>query len=130
MRFREIIRLNEGVEKITVWSGATIPVLYNPTKIAFDNFTKRHRSLRGLLSYDGQNIWLWDGAAAVHSNLIQELGLEHIDCIGYSDGRWNGPVYDNYEYKAVIERLTPKPPADSAETDELLRQLSDPDALI
>lgn len=116
--------------RIQVWSGATIKVLHNPTKVAFENFTKEHRAIRGLVTYDGKNLYVWDGAAAVHSNMIQELGLEHIDCVAFNDGRWSGAVSDDggYRYKEAIERVTPyKAPPEKFTDDELLKILNDPE---
>lgn len=106
MRWRDIIR--EGrAKKIAVWSGLTITVLHNPTRTQFENFASRHRAIRGLLDKMGTDLWIWDGGSAVHSNLIQELGLGRADCVAYNDGKWSGPVHDNDGYYPAIERVTP-----------------------
>lgn len=123
-RKREV--MVESAKRVTVWSGATITVLHNPSREAFLNFTKKHRAVRGLLTYSGEDIWLWDGAMAVHPNLIQELGLEYIDCIAFNDGRWTGPVHGGDGYKPAVQRLTPYvPPKREFSDEELLRILGD-----
>jgi hypothetical protein len=128
MKYSEIIR--EGTKRITVWSGATIPVLHNPTKSAFDNFTKKHKALRGLITLDGKEVWLWNAHMAIHPNMMQELGLDRVDCIAYTNGRWGGPVGDVMSdvYAPAIQRLTPKIIqrwASDISDDELLRLLKD-----
>lgn len=105
MRYRDIVR--ERVERVAVWSGATITVLNNPTRQQFQNFAAQHRAIRGLLANNGTEIWLWDGAAAVHTNLIQELGVDRADCIAFNDGAWSGPVYDHEGFYPAVEKLTP-----------------------
>ena len=125
MRYHEII--SEGVKRVTVWSGATIPVLNNPSKGQFEQFVAKYPVLRGLLSPSGEDIWLWDATMAVHPNLIQELGLGSYDCIFYNlhhTGHWTGwgaNVGD--KYAPAIERLTPYVAPKSSVSDEKLLQM-------
>lgn len=114
--------------RVPVWSGDTITVLHNPSRAAFEKFAAKHPSLRGLLSDDGRDLYLWNAGVAIHSNIMQELGLPHLNCIAFYDGRWSGPNLDDREtggYKQAIERLTPYPRPSQAEDDELLRRLFD-----
>jgi GNAT superfamily N-acetyltransferase len=119
--------VSEAVEKVAV-DGHPVIVLKNPTREQFFNFAEKYRAIRGLLSYNGKNIWLWNAAAAVHSTMIMKLGIEYVYCVFYNDGRWSGPV-DDYDdkYKEVIERLTPKPARkyDPGEIDAILKALED-----
>lgn len=114
--------------RVAAWSGATITVLHNPSRIAFENFTKRHEVLRGLLSDDGSDLYLWPAHAAVHPNMMQELGLGQLNCIFYVRGHWKGPnLHDpNGLYQPAIQRITPKQlPKWRDEDDELLRKIFD-----
>jgi hypothetical protein len=131
---RHLIRLVETADptrldevRVTVWSGATINVLHNPTKRAFDQALTKCEVLRGLISQDGRDLFLWDAMMAVHPNIIQELGLGNYDCIMYVRGRWTGPVDDPMtgRYMPAIERLTPKPQPSKQEIDDLLLKLCD-----
>lgn len=135
MKMRDIIDILNAKptlteERVTVWSGATINVLRNPSRPAFEEFAKKHEVLRGLLSPDGRTVWLWAAAAAVHPNIMQELGLGNYACIFYNRGRWQGPNIVDYEtgkYQPALERLSPKPvdPNEKDKIDDLLRQLYD-----
>jgi hypothetical protein len=124
------VALAETAKRVTVWSGVTITVLHNPTQQVFEYFAANHNNnLRGLLSYDGKNVYLWAAYAAVHPNIIQELGLEHVSCIAYRHGRWHGPdLFDDNtgHYVEAIERLTPyQRGKNEISDDELLRMLHD-----
>lgn len=113
--------------RVQVWSGATINVYRNPSPTAFRNLIGQVEVLRGLLSPDGNDVFLWDAYMAVHPNIMQELALGDYDCISYNRGRWNGPVGDamSDQYKPAIERLTPKPKSSRAENDRLLKAIFD-----
>jgi hypothetical protein len=131
----ESFRLDETVRRITAWSGHTVSVLENPTRQEFENLVKRcGGALRGLLSSDGQTVWLWPASMAVHANVMDELGLPRsTDCIQYMLGQWSGPVgYGDDKWVPAIERLTPKPkPKYSMSHEELLAALQDdPDGLL
>lgn len=130
MRITEILaqkpyRLNEV--RVTVWSGATINVLHNPSRAAFENLAKAYDVLRGLMTYDGRELWLWPAYAAVHPNIQQELGLDRVECIFYNRGQWRGPNLHDEEtglYKPAIQRLTPaKIKPYGPDDDELLKSI-------
>lgn len=126
MRYSELFESNK---RVVVWSGATINVIHNPSRKAFEKLVAErgaeYCSLRGLLSQDGRDIYLWDAGSAVHPNIIQELGLDRMECIGFRKGRWWGPNLHDEEtglYLPAIQRITPKT-RDPKEDDELLKQL-------
>jgi hypothetical protein len=129
MNMRDIIRLLENVivehQRVAVWSGATITVLHNPTKLTFEKFIQKHPSLRGLISEDGKQVWLWPAYMAVHPNIIQELGLDRCECIFWNRGRWAGPnIHDsNGLYKPALQRLSPASPAHHDVSDDELMNL-------
>jgi hypothetical protein len=129
MNMRDIIRLLENVivehQRVAVWSGATITVLHNPTKLTFEKFIQKYPSLRGLLSEDGTQVWLWPAYMAVHPNIIQELGLDRCECIFWNRGRWAGPnIHDsNGLYKPALQRLSPASPAHYDVSDDELMNL-------
>ena len=112
------------IERVQSWAGPMIPVIHNPSKAQFDQLVSKTRYIRGCISYNGNDLWIWNAYNAVHPNIIQELGLEHVDCIYYHDGKWFGPVYDHDGLRPTLERLTPIPKKKwSDEDDELLNQL-------
>jgi hypothetical protein len=83
-------------------------------------------TLRGLLSFDGNDVYLWAAWSAVHSNIIQELGLDRMECIAYRNDRWWGPnLYDEETglYKPALQRITPRTPPTAKDHSELLKQL-------
>lgn len=126
-------QVKEGVERITTWGGATLPVFHNPSRVAFENLVQKTRSaIRGLIDDAGQNVWLWDAHQAVHTTAMEGLGLPFsMDCIAYYHGRWDGPVSDHEtgKFKNAIERLTPydETPAGKRNRAELDRLLNDPE---
>jgi hypothetical protein len=117
--------------RVAVWSGATITVLHNPNAQAFHQMVeKAEGTLRGLLSDDGTDLYVWDAYMAVHPNIQQELGLGNYDCIAYTRGQWRGPVnaLNMDTYKPAVERVTPKPgptPEQKRRDAELLAAIFD-----
>ena len=124
MLYREIM-LTEI--RVTVWSGSTINVIHNPTRRAFEKFFAERGSLRGLLSFDGDDLYLWDAGSAVHTNIMQELGLDRMECLSYRGGGvWWGPnIFDEETglYKPAIQRVTPRKRPSPEDDDALLKQL-------
>ncbi len=105
--------LTEGrVEQIAAWSGATITVYHNPSRMVFARISEK--PLRGLLSPDGRDVWLWDAHMAIHSNVMQELGMgDSMTCISYVKhsgfrAQWSGAVWNGWDLLPAIERLTPE----------------------
>lgn len=122
--------VNESVETIDAWSGARLRVHHNPPLAAFQNIIQQNDVLRGILSDDGEDVWLWNAHQAVHSNVSQELGIPaSYPCIFYNRGRWDGPVMGrDGEYAPALARLTPELVAarkarQRRETDDLIAQL-------
>ena len=112
--------------RLPVWSGGTITVLHNPKKQAFENFIADGSNLRGLLSDDGNDLYIWKSSLAVHPNIMQELQLGQYNCIFFRDGKWKGPnLFDETGvYQPAIQRITPRDRVKLTKDDnELLRQL-------
>lgn len=129
MNMREIINLVEGAKRVEVWSGATITVLHNPPKAVFTRFAEEHEVLRGLLSEDGRDVWLWPARLAVHPNIQQALGIPRTECIFWNRGRWTGPNLHDPQtglYVPALQRLTPMK-HDPKEIDDLLAALASDD---
>jgi hypothetical protein len=120
--------LETRVYRVPVADGI-IHVMHNPSKQAFQKFAaERGNNLRGLLTDDGQNLYLWDAYNAVHQTIIEALGIEHENCIAYRNDRWHGPNLVDEEtgrYQPAIERITPRAAPDISD-EELLRRLGEP----
>lgn len=126
----EAAPLRESVETMDAWSGARLRVHRNPPLAAFQNMVEKCDVLRGILSDDGETVWLWNAHQAIHTNVSQELGIPgSYACIFYNRGRWDGPVMGrDGEYAPALARLTPELVAarkarQKKETDDLIAQL-------
>jgi len=94
--------------RLTNSSGLPFDVVKNPSRRTFENLAKKHESLRALLSYDGNTLYVWPAYMAIHQEVYYSLGLEYIDCLYYYFGEWRGPInIENYKYPPAIERVTP-----------------------
>jgi hypothetical protein len=111
--------------RVAVWSGATITVLHNPSRAAFENFAKRCEVLRGLLSDDGNQLTEPEFLYDVRMN--GRMSRPEIDCIFYVRGVWKGPNLREPTglYKPAIQRITPAQPQTTQDDDELLSKLFD-----
>jgi hypothetical protein len=116
--------------RLTTRSGQPFVVLRNPTRAAFEALSAKYETLRGLLSGDGQTIYLWDAYKAEHNTVSAELGIEtdeYWDCIWWYRllKKWHGSVYradteaGDLIYKPAIRRLMPPPPPPRAEPTKL-----------
>lgn len=124
--------LMEKILKIPSYDGfGVIHILHNPTKRAFEKFaTERGNDLRGLLSSNDKDIYLWDAGSAFHEYVRDNLGLDRVDYITYNNGKWAGQVVNLYDenglYIPIIQRITPlQTPRWTKDDDEFLRQLFD-----
>ena len=128
MRYREIIA-ESHIYRVPVADGTGL-VLHNPGRRVFEKFAAdRHNNLRGLLTYEGDDVWLWAAYNATHAMIRDELGLGRIEYLYYRSGRWimqsgNSNLIDDQTglYVPAIQRITPREIDWNADA-ELLNQL-------
>lgn len=131
-RFIDAMRVPLVEVRLTTRSGEPFDVYRNPSREGFQSLVDRFKNLRGLLTPDGNTVYLWSAYAAIHTEVMDALGTGECDCLHYQWGKWLGPVYDYDGYKPAIERLTPYQRPDKQSDEDLLAKLfaDDPHGLL
>lgn len=109
MRLREVTRLFEGIEKVSVVVGKgggerQVTVVRNPTAQQVSHFLARWDDrARFFIDTEGA-FFMWDARKAIHANLYIALGIARVNCAGFV---YPGELALRYD-EETVQRIAPK----------------------